>query len=394
MRPMRRIGVAFPGGDPASPSTWSGTPAGVIAGLREQGVEAVPLDVGAGGLLQAVTSNAVATRYLRRAPDLRTMVRRARGAARASPAMAWVNTAATSSELGESNDLDGIVQIGTGLTLRTGVPIVTYEDMTVAQNRHDPYEQYALLSEKALRARIERQRAAYEQAVACSFTTEWPAESARREYDVDPDRVHVVGIGCNPPVVAGERDWSAPRYLFVGVDWERKNGPLVLRTFDRIRRQLPDARLDVVGRHPRIDQPGVTGHGVLRREVPAERQVVERLFGEATCFVMPSLLEAAGIVYLEAAAVGIPVIGTSNGGAGWLIGQGGRVVSPDDDTELYDAMREFADPDVARRTGALGQARSSSFTWPAVAQRLINALDGESAEQWDDGSAAHETNGP
>jgi glycosyltransferase involved in cell wall biosynthesis len=140
--------------------------------------------------------------------------------------------------------------------------------------------------------------------------------------------------------------------------------------------------LDIVGEHPPIRSDGVTGHGLLRRDVPEQRRIVEELFGTATCFVMPSHLEAAGIVYLEAASAGTPVIGTKNGGSAWLIGDGGTVVDPTNDDELVDAMRRFADPVVAAHTGAIGRARAASFTWTAVARRLADALSGKPPEPW------------
>ena len=80
-----------------------------------------------------------------------------------------------------------------------------------------------------------RQRRAYEQAVACCLTTPWAADSVIRDYGIAPAKVHVVGHRLQPRAPAGERDWSRPRFLFVGMDWARKNGAGVLRAFARLR---------------------------------------------------------------------------------------------------------------------------------------------------------------
>ena len=219
-----------------------------------------------------------------------------------------------------------------------------------------------------------RQRRAYEQAVACCLTTPWAAESVIRDYGIKPAKVHVVGIGCNH-AAAGERDWTRPRFLFVGMDWARKNGAGVLRAFGRLREEVPAALLDVVGRHPRLDQPGVTGHGVLHLNVAEQRDRLDHLFGSATCFVMPSHSEASAITYVEAVAAGVPSIGTTSGGSGYLIGPGGLVVDPRDDDSLLEAMRRLTDPATAARLGAAAKRRSEEFTWTAVAQRLMRALE-------------------
>ena len=64
----------------------------------------------------------------------------------------------------------------------------------------------------------------------------------------------------------------------------------------------------------------------------------------------------------------------------YLIGDGGVVVDPDDDEALFLEMRRLADPGTAARTGAAAKLRSELFTWPAVAGRLLRALDGVPSE--------------
>lgn len=379
---MSRIGVAFPG-DPSAGATWSGTPSGVMRGLGEAGVEPVAICAEPSPLLRAVTLNALTAAYLRPGRDLKAAVLRGRAAAWASPALSSVQSWAAPKRLREAGPLDGIVQIGTGYTLRSAAPIATLEDMTVAQTRAggSAYAGWSDISQRAFDARLARQRACYEQAVACCLTSRWAADSVVADYGIAREKVHVVGIGRNhsaPP--ARERDWSVPRLLFVGIDWERKNGAGLLRAFARLRDERPEARLDLVGGHPPVSAPGVTGHGVLRLDVPEQHAALERLFGEATCFVMPSFSEACGIAYVEAAAAGVPSIGTSAGGSEYLIGDGGMVVDPHDDDALLAALRRLAEPELAQSMGAAARARSERFTWEQVARRLLRALDGAPAE--------------
>jgi glycosyltransferase involved in cell wall biosynthesis len=187
--------------------------------------------------------------------------------------------------------------------------------------------------------------------------------------------VFVVGNGQNHPAVeVPQREWSTPRYLFVGVDWERKNGPAVLRAFSRIRERHPNARLDVVGGHPRLDVAGVVGHGPRSRVDVDDCELVASLYRSATTFVMPSLHEPAGIVYVEAASAGVPSIGTTNGGSATLIGPGGLTVDPLNDEQIYAAMLRLAEPHTAQQLGELAYRHSQLFTWRKVAERLVRAL--------------------
>jgi glycosyltransferase involved in cell wall biosynthesis len=373
---MKRIGIAFPG-DPSHKATWSGIPFGLTGGLEAAGIEVVPVPVEPPALLLAAGSNAIAVTYLRPQRSPRVAVQQARAAARTSAGVAWLNSRATPKALREAGQLDGIIQIGTGYTLPAGIPVATYEDMTIPQTKTHPYVGWDLLTRRSFASRMARQRRAYEQARACCLTSPWAAESVLSDYGIAPQKVHVVGIGCNHTAPPIRRDWSEPRFLFVGLDWERKNGSGVLRAFARLREQVPSASLDLVGGHPPLSQAGVTGHGILRLDIAEQHERLERLYAEATCFVMPSHSEASAIAYVEAASAGLPSIGTSAGGSGYLIGDGGLIVDPGDDEALFAAMLRLADPETAERTGAAAKERSQLFSWDAVASRLLQALSGE-----------------
>jgi glycosyltransferase involved in cell wall biosynthesis len=163
--------------------------------------------------------------------------------------------------------------------------------------------------------------------------------------------------------------------LFVGWDWARKNGDAVVRAFLALREQVPDATLDVVGHHPPLDDPGVTGHGPLSLLDPEARATVEQLFHRSTCFVMPSLIEPFGIVYVEAAMAGIPSIGTTIGGTSESIGDGGLRVDPEDPNALLRAMREMTDAATAAELGRIANARAAGLTWRLTAERILRSAD-------------------
>ena len=207
------------------------------------------------------------------------------------------------------------------------------------------------------------------------MTNSWARRSVIEDYGVPAGKVHVTGVGSNHVPRKVERDWSRPRFLFVGREWERKNGPALVRCFARLREELPEAELHLVGQHPRMTAPRVVDHGPLRQDVADERTRLRELFDAATCFVMPSLFEPSAIVYTEAAAAGLPSIGTVVGGSEDLVGDGGVSVDPTSDEEIFAAMRRFADPATAREAGARAAERSHLFVWRKVAERLLRALD-------------------
>lgn len=369
-----RIAIVFPG-DSSNPSTWSGTPFGVGEGLKAAGVEVVHLSSALPPRAERRLASVMAVSYLPRARG-ESPIGRARSAYRAaliSPGLVRVRSVVARRRLAGA-ELDGCIQIGASLPLATGAPVVTYEDMTVRQALEYPYDHWSTLRCRDVDRRVEGQRRAYREARACCVTNSWARRSLVDDYGVDPGKVHVVGVGTNHAPRRVERDWSRPRFLFVGREWERKNGPAVVRAFAQLRDSLPEAELHLVGEHSAVTLPGVVDHGPLSQEVPQERKRMRDLYDAATCFVMPSLFEPSAIVYTEAAAAGIPSVGTLVGGSQDLIGDGGIAVDPRSDRDILRAMERFADPTVARECGARASARSELFLWSKVAERLLRAL--------------------
>ena len=369
------------------PSAWSGTPLGIFEGLSAAGAQPVAL--------RAAPSDAATRRWLQvlavprlRVSDVRMGGARfalgeAKGAARLG--MAWSRWCSRVGQrrLDQLGGVDAVVQVGTSYRLRHP-RLVTYEDMTVRQVLGRPYFSWENVPPRVVERRIALQGEVYDAARACCVATPWTWRSVVGDYRVDPAKVHAVGIGRNHDPVATTRDWSKPRFLFVGKDWVDKNGPALLAAFREVRAAVPEATLDVVGHHPLIDADSVTGHGFLRRDVPEQRDRMTSLFASATCLVVPTSFEPAGIVYVEAAAAGLPCIGTAQGGASDLIGSGGLAVDPTDVSSIVRSMLTMCAPDEARKRGEAALLRAPLFTWTSVARRLLqtSGLEPRREECW------------
>lgn len=363
--------------DPRDPAGWSGVPAGLVRELGELGIDVVPVSAEPSALLgrpaRGVLAALEAARLRARGRSepmafVRQVIER-------SSELAILRTATVRWRLRGSPPLDGAVQLGSEYALPAGIPLVTYDDMTVAQAVRSPcWPAWQALRPGSACRRMRRQDRIYTRVRRACLSTPWAAESARSDYGVSGQRLAIVGTGRNVSPRPRPRGSSDARFLFVGSNWRLKNGARVLDAFAKVRDRLPRAELDVVGQHPRLDRPGVRGHGWLRLDDAGDRLRLRERFESATCLVMPSCQEASGIAYAEAAAAGVPSIGTSVGGASFIIGDGGRTVDPENEEALVAAMLELARPEVARRLGANALARSPLFTWRAVAERLLRAL--------------------
>lgn len=347
-------------GDGSDPATWSGIPRALGGAFTEAGHDVAHIDANPPIALRRALVGALRLRGI------------AGVAAHHGPEFAAARTRWVRRELGRSA-ADLVVQINTGFTLPPGTRYVTLSDLTAAQGTDVGWSDPALAGRRAAAAWRSRERGIFHAAARCCAASDWSAASVVRDYGVPDDRVVTTGFGFTARARPGRRSWRDPRFLFIGREWERKNGPSVVRAFARVRTLVPSATLTLVGTHPRVREPGVVDVGVLAPGREGDRLRLVALLEGSTCFVMPSLLEPFGIAYLEAGAAGIASIGTIAGGAATAVGPSGILVDPDDDDALTAAMLRMADPDMARGAGEAAAAHAAAYTWTGVAQRVLDA---------------------
>ncbi len=205
--------------------------------------------------------------------------------------------------------------------------------------------------------------------------SQWVKHSLVSDYGIPAERVRVIppGVDLN--------DWTAtdrsarrqlPRVLFVGGDFERKGGPLLLDWY----RQQGRGRceLDIVTRAPLADEPGVMVHHGVVGNSPRSRD----LFSQADVFVLPSLGECFGIASVEAMASGLPVVATNVGGAGDIVDHEdtGYLIEPGSPDALANALdRLVADADLRLGMGRGGRAKAErQFDGAVNAQAVLGCL--------------------
>jgi phosphatidylinositol alpha-1,6-mannosyltransferase len=194
-----------------------------------------------------------------------------------------------------------------------------------------------------------------------------------------------------------ERHGLADRPVIVCVSrlMPRKGQDSLIAALPRIRDQVPDAALLIVGGGPhrtkleRLAQTtGVAEHVVLTGGVPYAELPAHYAAGDV--FAMPCRsrhrgldVEGLGIVYLEAAAVGLPVVAGDSGGApdAVLDGQTGFVVpGRDEDALVARLVQLLTDGALAQAMGRAGRAWVlDQWQWQTKADQLAGLLAGAPA---------------
>jgi D-inositol-3-phosphate glycosyltransferase len=122
-------------------------------------------------------------------------------------------------------------------------------------------------------------------------------------------------------------------------------------------------------------------HGVadrVRFVGPQSRNDLATLLRGARMLLVPSHSETFGLVVLEAAASGIPVVASASGGLAEAIenGQTGVLVDSRNVRDWTDAVRSILEDDqLAERLGSGGQARARRFTWERTAAATLRVYD-------------------
>lgn len=109
---------------------------------------------------------------------------------------------------------------------------------------------------------------------------------------------------------------EAPRLLFVGRVSRQKGADLLLEAFGLVHRHLPAATLTVVGKCE--DVPTPQGQEGVRYVAFAQPWQLPQYYAETDFFVLPSRYEPWGVVVHEAAMCGVPLLLSTNVGAGEL----------------------------------------------------------------------------
>jgi glycosyltransferase involved in cell wall biosynthesis len=202
----------------------------------------------------------------------------------------------------------------------------------------------------------------------------WVKESLVADYGVPADRVRVIppGVDLSLWSVGAASAHALPRLLFVGGDFERKGGPLLLDWYRREGRGR--CELDIVTRAELAPEPGVRVHRGIVGNSPEAR----RLFAAADIFTLPSLGECFGIASVEAMAAGLPVVATHVGGAADIVedGQTGYLIAPNDPHALGTALDRLVGDPVARQTMGQRARRKAEhvFDGAANARALLDCL--------------------
>jgi glycosyltransferase involved in cell wall biosynthesis len=216
------------------------------------------------------------------------------------------------------------------------------------------------------------------------FASRWAAEAAAKAVPAQARKISVIPFGANlerlpAPPLPIDFPGEVLSLLFIGVHWNDKGGPIAVQALQELKRRGHRARLIVCGCDvPReIDDHDIVREGYLDKRVTEQRARLEAHFRDAHFLVLPTRFEAYGIAFCEAAAYGVPALGTRTGGVPTIVEDGitGFLFDPEEDGSVYADRIEMLMNDPARWQRMRVAARErfeKHFTWDAFVSALFD----------------------
>jgi glycosyltransferase involved in cell wall biosynthesis len=190
-------------------------------------------------------------------------------------------------------------------------------------------------------------------------------------YHLNPKKVQLIHIGLpeQSPILSNPLAGS-PSLIFVGGNFQRKGLSVLFKAVARLLPHFPTIRLHIVGKDR--NQPffiaqarklGIANAVKFHGSQPNEQ--VRGMMSGADIFVLPSLTESFGLVYLEAMRVGTPVIATARGEMKEIFVENEEIlfVDPEAEEGLAQAIEVITlNTDMASRLRTRGQTAAKRFT--------------------------------
>lgn len=206
-------------------------------------------------------------------------------------------------------------------------------------------------------------------------------DSFTRDYHVDESKIEIVPVGVD--VALWRRDSSMDAkpqrpssltILFIGGDFNRKGGDIMLRIAQRL--EFHDCTFHFVTRE---NLEAVSANVRLHKDIEPNSRGLMQLYANADVFIMPTRAEFAQTnAILEAMAMELPVITTNIGGLDEVVIDEvtGFLLPPDDEQGLYARLLQLkVSPALRKRMGASGRQKAErEFDLAMSAEKILTHL--------------------
>ena len=357
-------------GDPTNPKTWSGTPYNLYSELsRNENLGRAFNSIAIENNYKKLIPKVISRLYYKKSIDIdRGFLFR------------YLNANKVKNET---------VFSGTNLTLHTGTLDLPFLKFPENQSHYlycdstwnlwlsnstsiKKYSKKLLIDAEML------EKKSYQQMRHIFSISEYVKKNLTDHYGIDPNKITVVGTGLGViKPYYGHKDYTNGKILFAAKErFEDKGGYLVLEAFKIASKSNPNLELTIVGQNEytgKINLPNVKTFGYISLEK------LQSIFNTSSLFLMPALNEPWGLVYLEALACKMPIIGLNKNSFPEISDYGKYGFGLDDTNPEKLAqviLNAFDNNDKLLKIGQKAQQYClNKFTWQKTVAKIIQTIE-------------------
>lgn len=253
------------------------------------------------------------------------------------------------------------------------------------------YDSHSNFSTKDIKIGNEIQEKAILNSDIAVFSSEWARDFAYKNYNLGNKKIHVIPYGANfkselsknelSAVVKNRIKSSKKELLFIGMDWERKNGPMVLKILRILINKGLDVHLNIIGCSPDIPKDllrNVKAYGLLDKSKEEELSIFLNVLHRSHLLMGLSKAEAFGILFCEANSFGIPCIAANTGGIPTIIKDGvnGRKFNLLNDFDVVEYIESVLSNNLLYTNLSLNSylEYSNRLNWESGVLQLMNLI--------------------
>ena len=220
------------------------------------------------------------------------------------------------------------------------------------------------------------QKKFYEHCSGIFTMGEWLADYMVNYCNIPREKVHAVGAGINIPYIEEQKACrTGNKILFVGKDFRRKGGHLVVEAFKVLHEKDQSVELIIVG--PQKAPVPITDGIKFVGNIPIN-EIIE-YYRTSDIFCMPSYFEAYGIVIAEALCYGLPCITRNMYAMKEMIADGlnGYLIDNDNINVLADKMALLLkNRDIHSYVAQKHDEYMQKYSWSRIVNEMKTIMEG------------------
>lgn len=233
---------------------------------------------------------------------------------------------------------------------------------------------------EAMKIRYEIEKEYFHNEATGIFTmSKWLRDYLIEQEKLPVSKVHYAGGGVNVDISRIDNsNKNGKRFLFIGRDFERKGGFLVIEAFKKLQKNYSDIELYIAGPNSNPISEEISNYYFLG-DVPSFK--LPELYNLCDYFVLPSYFEMYGLVFVEALTFGLPCIGRNAYEMKYFIenAKSGFLVETNEIQELYTYMERFflQGDEFKKYVNEKREYYLKEYSWETVADRIVGVINND-----------------